>query len=155
MFAETLAGIALCKSAFEAIKKGVNTAKDVSELAQDIDKFFNGEQEVNRAANKKASATDISLKSVAQEVIDRKLAAEQRQQLSTMIDLRFGPGTFASIVHERARRIQEQKLKAKQEQIKRNRERHDFLQTLQQIALVFILIAVLGGCFVLMMMFAA
>ena len=32
MFAETLAGIALCKSAFEAIKKGVNTAKDISEL---------------------------------------------------------------------------------------------------------------------------
>tara|TARA_R100001460_G_scaffold44820_3_gene81745 strand:+ start:11308 stop:11775 length:468 start_codon:yes stop_codon:yes gene_type:complete len=154
MFAETLAGIALCKSAFEAIKKGVNTAKDVSELAQEIDKFFNGEQEVNRAANKKAGATDISLKSVAQEVIDRKLAAEQRQQLSTMIDLRFGPGTFASIVHERARRIQEQKLKAKQEQIKRNKEHHAMMETLKQVMLIFLILVLMGGSFVLMIAFA-
>tara|TARA_R100000654_G_scaffold10606_1_gene23314 strand:+ start:153 stop:620 length:468 start_codon:yes stop_codon:yes gene_type:complete len=154
MFAETLAGIALCKSAFEAIKKGVSTAKDVSEIAKDIDNFFSGEQEVNRAANKKAGASDISLKSVAQEVIDRKLAAEQRQQLSTMIDLRFGPGTFASIVNERARRIQEQKLKAKQEQIKRNKEHHAMMETLKQVMLIFLILVLMGGSFVLMIAFA-
>jgi hypothetical protein len=71
-----------------------------------------------------------------------------------MIDLRFGPGTFASIVNERARRIQEQKLKAKQEQIKRNKQHHDMMETLKQVMLIFLILVLMGGSFVLMIAFA-
>ena len=37
MFAETLAGIALVKSAVDGIKSAISTAKDISEIADDID----------------------------------------------------------------------------------------------------------------------
>ena len=43
MFAETLAGIALFKSAVDSIKSAIGTARDISEIAEDIDKFFTGE----------------------------------------------------------------------------------------------------------------
>ena len=46
MFAETLAGIALVKSAVDGIKSAIGTAKDISEFADDIDKLFTGAQQL-------------------------------------------------------------------------------------------------------------
>ena len=54
---------------------------------------------------------------VAREVIDAKLAKEQMQEIAAMVDMRFGHGTWASIVAERAKRIQE----AKQAEIERRK----------------------------------
>ena len=48
MFAETLAGIALVKSAVDGIKSAISTAKDISEIADDIDKLFTGEQQIQK-----------------------------------------------------------------------------------------------------------
>ena len=48
MFAETLAGIALVKSAVDGIKSAIGTARDISEIADDIDKLFTGEQQIQR-----------------------------------------------------------------------------------------------------------
>ena len=49
----------------------------------------------------------FGIKSVAQEIIDAKLAQEQMQEIATMVDMRFGHGTWRSIVDERAKRIRE------------------------------------------------
>ena len=43
MFAKTLAGIALVKSAVNGINGAISTAKDISEIADDINKPFTGE----------------------------------------------------------------------------------------------------------------
>ena len=56
MFAETLAGIALVKSAVDGIKSAISTAKDISEIADDIDKLFTGEQQIQRK-NRRGPAT--------------------------------------------------------------------------------------------------
>ena len=48
MFAETLGGIALVKSAVDGIKSAISTAKDTSEIADDIDKLFTGEQQIQK-----------------------------------------------------------------------------------------------------------
>ena len=45
MIAETLAGIALVKSAVDAIKSGIGTANDIGEIAGHIDNLFLGEQQ--------------------------------------------------------------------------------------------------------------
>tara|TARA_B100000963_G_C22254288_1_gene505636 strand:+ start:369 stop:569 length:201 start_codon:yes stop_codon:yes gene_type:complete len=48
MFAETLAGITLLKSAVDVIKVAIGTAKDVSEIADFINQLFTGEQQIQR-----------------------------------------------------------------------------------------------------------
>ena len=106
MFAETLAGIALVKSAVDGIKSAISTARDVGEIADELDKLFTGEQQIQKKKNKKAN-DPFSVGSVARETIDAKIAAEHRQEIATLIDLRFGHGTWQGIINERAKRLRE------------------------------------------------
>ena len=48
-------------------------------------------------------------KDVAHSVIDAKLAQEQMEEMSILIDNRFGYGTWRQIVNEQAKRLQEEK----------------------------------------------
>lgn len=115
MIAETLAGIALVKSAVDGIKGAIGTAKDISEIAGHIDNLFEGEKQVQQKRAKKSGTglTDqFGIQSVAQEMIDAKVAQEKMQEIAMMVNLRFGPDTWKSIVDERARRIQEAKERA-------------------------------------------
>jgi hypothetical protein len=54
MIAETLAGIALVKSAVDGIKGAINTANDISDIAGHIDNLFVGEKQVQQERAKKA-----------------------------------------------------------------------------------------------------
>ena len=126
MFAETLAGIALVKSAVDGIKSAISTAKDISEIADDIDKLFVGEQQIQRKKQKRSS-DPFSVGSVARETIDAKLAAEHRQEIATLIDLRFGHGTWQSIINERAKRIQEQKEAERQHRLAQEKHKEEIM----------------------------
>jgi len=107
-----LAGIALVKSSVDFIKSNISTAKDIGEIAGQIDALFTGQKQVQEASNKKTGlgiADQFGVQSVAKEMIDAKLAAEQIAEVARMVDFRFGHGTWASILAERAKRIQEAK----------------------------------------------
>ena len=106
MFAETLAGIALVKSAVDGIKSAIGTARDTTEIADDIDKLFTCEQQIQKKKQKRSS-NPFTVCSVARETTDAKLAAlaaEHRREIATLIDLRFCHGTWQSIINERAKR---------------------------------------------------
>lgn len=121
MIAETLAGIALVKSAVDGIKSAIGTAKDIGEIAGYVDHLFEGEKQIQQKRAKKSGVSlgdQFGIKSVAQEVIDAKLAQEKMAEMKQLIDMRFGHGTWKSIVDERAKRIQE----AKEAELKRKRE---------------------------------
>ena len=112
MIAETLAGIALVKSAVDGIKSAIGTANDIGDIASQIDKLFEGEKQVQQQRAKKSSAgigDQFGVSTVAREVIDARIAQEKMQEIATMVDMRFGPGTWKGIVAERAKRIQEAK----------------------------------------------
>ena len=112
MIAETLAGIALFKSAVSGIKSAIGTANDIGDIAGFIDNLFEGEKQVQRERSKKSGVSigdQFGVKSVATELINAKLAKEQMQEIATMVDMRFGHGTWRGIVDERAKRIQEAK----------------------------------------------
>src|SRR6056300_789672 len=99
--AEILAGIALVKSSVDFIKSNINTAKDIGEIAGAIDGLFQGTEEVQRKRNKKTGMglkDQFGIQSVAQEMIDAKLAEEKMQEMRNMIDMRFGPGTWQKIL---------------------------------------------------------
>jgi len=64
-----------------------------------------------------------------------------------MIDMRFGPGTWQSIVDERARRIKEAKEAERQARIEAQREHEEFMESLKQSLLVSLVVAVAVGLF--------
>ena len=110
VFAEIITGITLVNKAAEQIKKLVTNANDVSKLAKHIDDMFEGESQINKRRNKRSM---FSVHSVAEETINAKLARERLNEMGQLIDLRFGHGTWAGILKERADRIHEAKEEAK------------------------------------------
>ena len=151
MIAETLAGISLFKAAVDGIKSAIGTANDVSDIAGYIDNLFEGEKQVQKLRSKKSGvggvADQFGVKSVATEVINAKLAKEQMQEIASMIDMRFGHGTWKSITEERAKRIREAKeaaAAARKAEIRKQKELEDNITTAVGI---FVLIAVVVGLF--------
>lgn len=145
MIAETMAGIALVKGAVDGIKSIINTANDVSDIASYVDKLFEGEKQVQQKRNSKSGVDSFGgIGGVASEVIDARLAKEKMQEVATLIDMRFGHGTWKSIVDERARRLQEEKAKAMEArriQIQKAKEIEELFQTiLLVIAIVVVVI---------------
>ncbi len=155
MLAETLAGIALVKSAVDGIKSAIGTANDIGEIASHIDDLFLGEQQAQKARNKKSGASQFNVNSVAKETIDAKLAAEKLYEVSVLVDQRFGHGTWAGIVNERARRIQEAKEIAKKERIEQNRKNHEMMELAKTIGISVMAVIFAVSCIVVSMMFAS
>ena len=140
MIAETLAGIALVKSSVEFIKGHIDTANDIGEIAGAIDGLFRGHDEAQQARNKKSNATGLGTQfgvdTVAKEIIDAKLAAEQLAETARLVDFRFGHGTWASILAERQKRIQEQREIEAAAKRKRIEEYNEMMEMWQGIAIV-------------------
>lgn len=110
--AATLAGIALVQKSVEFIKSNISTAKDIGEIAGAIDSLFAGEKQVQEARNKKSGTglgDQFGVDTVAKEIIDARLAQEKLQEVATMVDMRFGHGTWSGILAERQKRIQAQR----------------------------------------------
>ena len=135
-----LAGIALVTKVTEQIKAGINAYQSVADLGGQIDALFEGEKQCQQARNKQANKNNIfSTENVAREVIDHKIAQEKLREVGTLIDMRFGHGTWSSILAERQRRIRE----AREVEREKRAKRHKQIQELQE-ALTAVTIAVLA-----------
>jgi len=155
VIAETLAGIALVKSAVDGIKSVINTANDVSEIAGYIDQLFEGEKQVQKKRAKNSGhgiGDQFGVNNIASEVIDARLAQEKMQEMRNLIDLRFGPGTWQSIIDERARRIQAAKEAAAVERRKKIQEAKEFEEAIKSFLLVATIVCVSLGLFVFLFM---
>lgn len=156
MIAETLAGIALVKSAVDGIKSAIGTAQDIGEIAGHIDNLFEGEKQVQQKRAKKSGAgmaDQFGIHSVAQEMIDAKLAQEKIAEMRQLVDLRFGPGTWKSIVDERAKRIQEAKEAAAQARREAKRAQEEFMENVRMTAIVSVVAGVAVGLILLAFVF--
>jgi hypothetical protein len=140
-----LAGIALVKGATDAIKSCINTCNDISEIAGYIDNLFEGQAQVNKERNKKSGVGAMDgIGGVASEMIDAKLASEKLYEVSMLVDLRFGSGTWRSIVEERARRIQAQKERAKQQALEQAAQRKEIFDGLSMLFYLVMGVLVVG-----------
>jgi len=145
--AEVLTGIALVQQSVKFIKENISTALHIGQIAGQIDNLLTGEKQVQEQRAKKSGAgigDQFGINKVAQEVIDARLAQEKINEMRTLVDMRFGPGTWQSIVDERARRIQEAKeqaAQARREQRLKQEELEEAIKTTLMIAGV-ILVAV-------------
>ena len=156
--AEILTGIALVQQSVKFIKEHISTVQDIGQIANQIDDLFRGEKEAQQARNKKSSGSigdQFGVDTVAKEVIDAKLAAEKLQEVATMIDMRFGHGTWKSIVTERAKRIQDAKEAATKAKLKKMREEEEFINNVKSVAIIFSVIIVMVGLFIALMVSVA
>ena len=147
---DIVTGIQLVKQSVAFIKDNIATAKDISEIASQIDDLFEGKNQVDKRRNKKdgiSFADQLGVKSVAHEIIDAKLAAEELYNISILVDQRFGHGTWQTILTERNKRIEAAKA-AKKEQIRVKRKQQE---ELIQLAGYF----AIGLCVIVLIVMAA
>lgn len=149
-----LAGIALVQKSVEFIKSNISTAKDIGEIAGAIDSLFAGEKQVQEARNKKSGTglgDQFGVDTVAKEIIDARLAQEKLQEVATMVDMRFGHGTWAGILAERQKRIQEQR-EAQAKARKEAQMRHDeFMESVKMFVIVAGVVALAVAIIIAMM----
>ena len=152
--AEILAGIALVKSSVDFIKSNIDTAKDIGEIAGAIDGLFTGADECQKARNKKSGVgfkDQFGVQSVAQEVIDAKLAEEKMQEMRNLVDMRFGPGTWQGILDLRQKRIQEAREAARLARIQKRKEEEEFWEQMKMLGIIGAVIIIGGGAFIAML----
>lgn len=156
--AEVLTGIALVQQSVKFIKENISTAQDIGQIASQIDDLFAGEKQVQQARNKKAGGglgDQFGVDTVAKEIIDAKIAAEKLQEVATMVDMRFGHGTWAGIIAERAKRIQEAKEAAAAARRKQIQEAKEFEETIKQAVLIGTIVVIAVGLFIFLMVSVA
>lgn len=136
----------------EFIKSNIQTANDIRDIAGSIDDLFAGEKQVQQARNKKSGGVGLGdqfgVDTVAKEMIDAKIAAEHLQEVATMVDMRFGHGTWAGIIAERAKRIQEAKEAAAAAKRKKLKEDREFEENLKQWLMAGVVLVLALGLFV-------
>jgi len=153
-----LTGIALVQQSVKFIKENISTAQDIGQIATQIDDLFSGEKQVQQARAKKSGTglgDQFGVDTVAKEVIDAKLAAEQLREVATMVDMRFGHGTWAGIIAERAKRIQEAKEAEAIVRRKKIQKDREFEEMMKQAVLVGTIIVIAVGLFVFLMVSVA
>ena len=159
MIAETLAGIALVKSAVDGIKSAIGTANDIGDIAGYIDNLFEGEKQVQHIRNKKAGSVGIGdqfgVDTVARDVIDARIAAEKLQEVATMVDMRFGPGTWKGIVIERANRIKAAKEAAAAARRAERLRQEEMMENIKVVALIVMVFAIGIGLLIALMVSTA
>ena len=144
-----LAGIALVQKSVDFIKSNISTANDIRDIAGAIDGLFQGEKQVQKERFGNKSLLGQS-KDAAHAVIDAKLAQEQLEEMSILIDNRFGYGTWRAIIAERNKRIQEEKQQIAEAKRKQQKEREETMELIKigsivigSIVLVVIIIAII------------
>ena len=151
MIAETLAGISLVKASVDFIKSNIDTAKDIGEIASAVDGLFRGADEVEKKRSRKAGVgikDQFGIQSVAQEVIDARLAQEAMQEMKSMIIMRFGPDTWQSIVDLRAKRILEEKERIAEAKRLARQKQKETEEAIKQVAMIGGIIVIAVGLFV-------
>lgn len=133
-----LTGIALVQKSVDFIKSNIATANDIKDIAGALDGLFAGEKQIQ---NDRFSDKSVlgQTKDAASKVIDAKLAQEAMDEMRTLINHRFGHGTFQQIIAERNKQLREEKERiAEQKRIARKRAQ-------ERKEMAMIIGSVLGG----------
>ena len=139
--------IALVQKSVDFIKGNIATANDIKDIAGALDGLFAGEKQIQKERFADKSILGQT-KDAASKVIDAKLANEAMHEMRTLINHRFGHGTFQQIIAERNKAIREEKervLEAKRIARKRAQERKEMMM---------IIGSVLGGLVVFLLFLA-
>ena len=154
---DVVAGIQLVKQSVAFIKENIGTAKDISEIAQQIDDLFEGKKQVDKKRSRKDGMSikeQFGVKSVATEIIDAKLAAEELYNISVLVDQRFGHGTWQAILTERNKRIEAAKEEQKERIRVKNKQKEELMEFLSYFVIGAAVLPLLLGAVIGVVAFA-
>ena len=136
--AEILTGIALVQKSVEFIKSNIGTVNDIKDIAKQIDGFFEGEEQMNKKQGKGIGiAEQFGIESTASDFIDRKLLEEKRAELKQLINMRFGPTAWDSILSERAERINQAKEAQRKAKARARQQQKEIMEILKWGCIIF------------------
>tara|TARA_A100001388_G_scaffold91630_2_gene66344 strand:+ start:7458 stop:8099 length:642 start_codon:yes stop_codon:yes gene_type:complete len=138
-----LTGLALVKKSVDFVKQQIETCNDIGDIIGHIDKAMTGEQQCIKARDK-SGADPFAIGTVAQEIIDVKIARENLNELRNLVNLRFGHGTWEFILQERKRRIDAQKQAIKEEKARRLKKRQEIEEYIKYGFITLAVILFLG-----------
>jgi len=147
-----LTGIALVKKSVDFIKQNIETCNDIGDIIGHIDKAMTGEQQVIKERDK-SGADPFAVGTVAQEIIDAKLAREHLNDVRNLVNLRFGPGTWEYILQERKKRIDAQKQAIKEAKAKKLKQQQQIAEYIKYGLITVIVIAFIGVALGIMVKF--
>ncbi len=147
-----LTGIALVKKSVDFIKSNINTAQDIGDIISHVDKAMTGEQQVIKARDK-SGADPFAIGTVAQEIIDAKLAREHLNDVRNLVNLRFGHGTWEFILQERKKRIDAQKQAIKEAKAKKLKKQQQIAEYIKYGLITIIVIVFIGVALAIMVKF--
>ena len=139
-----LTGIALVTKVSDTIKQGINAYNSVADMGDQLEQLFKGEQECMAARNRQDKHSNFSTQSVAKEILEHKASQQRLKEVGVAVDMRWGHGTWQSILEERQRRIREAREAARQALIEKRRRQHELTETIKSIAIAL-------GCAALML----
>ena len=147
-----IAAVTAASNAIAFIKARINDAQSVADISQQLGTLFDCQKKLNQERNKKAGVSDISLKNSIDFVLETRLIQEELNSIRTMIDLRFGPGTYMECVNHYNQKLREQKeaqKAARREAARRAKEIEETIKTTLLVAgIIAVTIALFGFLFV-------
>ena len=143
-----VAAVAAASNAIAFIKARINDVQSVADISQQLGTLFDCQKKLNQERNKKAGVSDISLKNSIDFVLETRLIQEELNSIRTMIDLRFGPGTYMECVNHYNQKLREQKEAQKAARREAARRAKELEETIKTTLLVAGIIAITIALFV-------
>ena len=143
-----IAAVTAASNAIAFIKARINDAQSVADISQQLGTLFDCQKKLNQERNKKAGVSDISLKHSIDFVLETRLIQEELNSIRTMIDLRFGPGTYMECVNHYNQKLREQKEAEKAARREAARRAKEIEETIKTTLLVTCIIAVAVALFI-------
>ena len=137
---ETITAAAFLIKAVEAVSQAADAGGSAQSLFKGIDSIIRARER----ADQDQENEDLSVEAVAQGVLQRKQAEEKLSRLATKIDIRWGPGTWDSILTSRQSKIAARDA-AIQRRLDLKKETHDAsVKWLKELGASIVIVSVLA-----------
>lgn len=106
---DPITAIATATAAFKTVKRMVDAGREIEDVVSQLSKWYGSAADIMRAEHQRKNppmyAKMFKGKTIEQEALDiiiyQKTLKEQEKQLQSLIDLRFGHGTWEEMVQLR------------------------------------------------------
>ena len=137
---ETISAVMAFAKVVDVVSQGLDGANSAKNLFKGVDSIIRAKEKADQDQDNE----DLSVEAVAEAVLVRKKTEEKLSRLATKIDIRWGPGTWDSIISSRQTKITARDA-AIQRRVDQKRETHEtIVKALKEIAAVFVILSVLG-----------
>ena len=144
--AEVLTGIALLKSATNAIKDAIDTGKEATGIMKLVHQCFTAEQQIQKDRKTSVGVKDqLGMENIVQQQIDMKLAEEMMSEVRSLCNLRFGPTFWSDCISARNKAIEEEKARQRRKVIQAKQNAKEMRQGLFTVISIIVVAGLIFG----------